>query len=133
MQEKCSVLDAVQVMYLSVNDSDSEVTQGKGAGSPPTLITIQALQRKEHQSAETLRQSRRLVLVFDHRAEGELGGQELEVETVEVPGPNVDNDPIPTELRLRAFRSSCVEGAFRATIRVSMQLILNRVEGHSEV
>ena len=87
-----------------------------------------------------------------------LPGAASEVETVEVPEYTVDSDPIPMERRLRAvpgafasldavdlhevfelrarvMRSvpAVLRGAFRASIRVSMQEILNGVEAHSEV
>ena len=77
----------------------------RGTGLPVSLITIQALQEAAP-SAETVRQSTRLVLVFDPLADGEMLGRNSspgaasEVDIVEVLEPTVDSDPIPTEIRL---------------------------------
>ena len=81
-------------------------------------------------SAETVRQRRHLVLVFDPPAEGEVGGQESEadteslpgaaseVETVEVPKHTVDSDPIPMERRLRA-----APGAFASLDAIDLRQV----------
>ena len=112
--ERGRVADAVPVMDVSVNDSDLEdPVEGNRLAALRDDDPGSAAQGAP--SAETVRQRRRLVLVFDPPAEGEMfGGQESEedteslagaaseVEIVEVPEPTVDSDPIPTELRLRA-------------------------------
>ena len=113
LMERGRVADAVPVMDMSVNDSDLEPPlEGNRFAALGDHDSGSAAQGAP--SAETVRQRRRLVLVFDPPAEGEVGGQESEadieslpgaaseVETVEVPEHTVDSDPIPMERRLRA-------------------------------
>ena len=75
------MVDAVPVMDVSVNGSDLESPlegnrfaalgdSGSAQGAP---------------IAETVRQRRRMVLVFDPLAEGEVGGQESEADTESLP------------------------------------------------
>ena len=103
--------DTVLVMDMSVNDSDLEppLEGNRFAALGDHDSDGVAAEGEVAPSAETVRQRRRLVLVFDPLAEGEMhGGQESEadteslpgaaseVEIVAVPEPTVDSDPIPT-------------------------------------
>ena len=112
--ERGRVADAVPVMDMSVNDSDLEPSlEGNRFAALGNHVSGSAAQGAP--SAETVRQRRRLVLVFDPPAEGQVGGQESQadteslpgaasvVETVDVPEHTVDSDPIPMERRLRAL------------------------------
>ena len=111
--ERGRVVDAVPVMDMSVNDSYLELPL-EGNRFAAFVDRDAGLAAQGAPSAETVRQRRRLVLVFDPLAEGEVCGQESEadtesltgvaseVETVEVLEPTIDSDPIPTERPLRA-------------------------------